>query len=438
MDSGVSGGYNRCMSDNIESTACRSRRAGTVSVAAAAVLAAALATTGCSRFDPGAAYTLIGADEVEPTPVPDGTPIIEHEPLPIDARTERIRLVEELFTSGGDEPFYRPGSLDVDAQGNLFVFDHGLHYIASFDRFGSFVRAIGRLGQGPGEIGEGGRIAIAGDWLVHVSRNRVNTWVATGEVVASRNITFTRFLLPIEGTDDGGVVGLARRGRGDDAREVVVRMDIEGNHEIDYAVLPRVRSLSVVQGSRGSNTGISRPQPTFAVARTGEVYVTTGSEYLVLALARDGQPRWGLRVPWPRSPLTDERIDRGLARVMGLDDEDDDIPSTIRNVERSRANWPEYLPALVGSFSGRGPRTEPLRVDGHGHLYVFPYIPDDWDRSDQPVDVYSNDGDRLFSGLIPIVPWGAARGDFIYGVSTDPETEEYRVVRYRLVEPFHE
>lgn len=43
---------------------------------------------------------------------------------------------------------------------------------------------------------------------------------------------------------------------------------------------------------------------------------------------------------------------------------------------------------------------------------------------------------HLFSGMIPIRRWDAARGDYVYGVRTDAATEEYEMVRYRLVEPF--
>ena len=65
-----------------------------------------------------------------------------------------------------------------------------------------------------------------------------------------------------------------------------------------------------------------------------------------------------------------------------------------------------------------------------------PFIPESWDRPEQPVDVYSPDGKRLFSGMIPMLRWGWARGDYVYGARTDPQTEEYTAVRYRLVEPF--
>ena len=46
------------------------------------------------------------------------------------------------------------------------------------------------------------------------------------------------------------------------------------------------------------------------------------------------------------------------------------------------------------------------------------------------------DGERLFAGMMNGAGWSAARGDFVYSVRRDEQTEEQELVRYRLVEPF--
>ncbi|MGD8327992.1 MAG: hypothetical protein PVJ49_01070 [Acidobacteriota bacterium] len=113
-----------------------------------------------------------------------------------------------------------------------------------------------------------------------------------------------------------------------------------------------------------------------------------------------------------------------------------DVGPGMSNVRRSDVNWPDSMPALVGPMIHPWAHLEPLRVDGHGHLYVFPFIPGSWDRPEQPVDVYSTDGEHLFSGMIPMVRWESARGDYVYGIRRDPDTDESTAVRYRLIEPF--
>jgi len=401
------------------------------------LLACTMVAWSCSSFDPNAPYTLFGAETDESTSIPEGTPIVEHEPVPIAERDERIEVIEDLVLERGAEPFYRLSGVDSDSAGKIFVYDAGNQNIVTFTGAGEYERTIGGPGQGPGEINVGGDFAVSGAGVVHVYQNRINVWSSDGAAQVSRNVGFTPRLTGIHGTDDGRFVAFARGRRTESGyRQDVVAFDAEGYRGVTYADLPRMRQLMVAQGSRARSTGIPRPLPTFAVSRSGQVYVTTGLEYDVLALAPDGSPRWALRVPWPRTRVTGERIDQALAHVMGKD-EDADIPSGLSNVRRSDVDWPEFMPALMGTSSAHiAMRTQPIQVDGHGHLYVLPFIPEAWDRPDQPVDVYSPDGEHLFSGMIPMFRWDSARGDHVYGVSTDPDTEENIAVRYRLVEPF--
>lgn len=370
-------------------------------------------------------------------PVPEDATVIEHVHVGDDDRDQRIDVQRELVLEGGEEPFYRPIDVDADAAGNVYVFDAGNSNIVAFDASGNYLVTFGREGQGPGEIAGGGRIAVVGPNIVHVSRNRLNAWTPDGEVLESRNLEFARFLLPIAGTDLGHLIG-ANRGRtqGDVRFHHILRVSPHGDLEHEYAALPDAGYVSLVRrsGSRVSsyNTRIPVPVPTFAVSRDADLYVAAGDEYQVLAFAPDGSLRWALRTSMKRPPLTDERIETSLEGLATVGPDDRPL---VPPASASEVDWPAELPALVGRPSAHA-YTEPIRVDGHGHLYVYPFIPDSWDRADQPVDVYSRDGERLFSGMMPLLRWDAARDDFVYAVDTDPVTEEYRVVRYRLVEPF--
>ena len=104
----------------------------------------------------------------------------------------------------------------------------------------------------------------------------------------------------------------------------------------------------------------------------------------------------------------------------------------------------EFVPGLAYqhfTWPGRYAAIENLEVDGHGNLWVFSHAdrgPDTVRGADGPVpvDVYSPEGERLFSGMIAIAAWDSALGDHVYRIETDPDTEEQVVARYRLVEPF--
>jgi len=371
-------------------------------------------------------------------PVSEGARIIEYAYVPVEDRTQRIELVEDLVISRGEEPFYRLADVDADESGNIYAFDAGNRNIVTFDAAGNYLRTSGRSGQGPGEIGTGGRIAIVDTHLVHVSRNRLNVWAPDGQVLESRNITFTRSLGPIAGTDVGILFGSYTQldDEGERYRHVV-RLSITGERELEYVKLLDPGPIAFTRETGGttfdSSTGVPGPAPTFATSRQGDIYAVGGDEYQVLAFTRDGAVRWALRTTMSRPILTEAQIDAALQRLAEIR-----FPGGVSldpRPRRSEVNWPAELPALASGPSAH-PFRDPIRVDGHGHLYVFPFIPDDWDRPERPVDVYAPDGEHLLSGMMEITRWNAARDQFVYAVGTDPVTEEYRVIRYRLIEPF--
>jgi len=153
-------------------------------------------------------------------------------------------------------------------------------------------------------------------------------------------------------------------------------------------------------------------------ASGGEVYATLTSEYQVFALQTGGQMVWALRVPWPRAPITNSEIEAEIAAFRSRQGWED--------FTRAGYEWPELRPAI-----------ERIAVDGKGNLYVYvhPSTAED-ENGERMVDVYSPDGERLFSGWIASLRWRSARGDYVYALDSDDQTGEERVVRYRLVEPF--
>jgi len=171
--------------------------------------------------------------------------------------------------------------------------------------------------------------------------------------------------------------------------------------------------------------------PRYDASRAGMVYVTPSDEYQVVQYASSGEPQWALRVAWPRPPVSEAEIDAAFNEIR------ESRPETSRREIHSRG----HHPALAA-----------IAVDGHERLWVFPCVRNVLEQEWRPVDVYSKDGDLLVTGIIPVrrrvtitgeyeeaVRWQDASGDFVYRVEADPETEEHRVIRYRLVGlPEHE
>ena len=352
-------------------------------------------------------------------PVPEGIDVIEYAAVPIEERTERIEMVEDLVIGGHpddlDYTFYRPSDIEVSSDGRIFVHDTGNHRIQAYDSTGRYLRTFSREGQGPGEINRGGQLTISGQHLVRSGDSRLSVWSLEGELI--RDLQTVEPVQRPFGLSDGSLVGSYLDFNDDRTTQTkVVRLSSQGEELRMFADL-RTTAGTVTLVSDAGMTIVARPgtSPTFAVSASGDVYLTPSGEYQVLSVSPDGSPHWALRVAWERMPLTDE--DKRAAVLRSVSNVD---------VNALDIEWPSHHVALA---------RDSLHVDGHGHLYVFPFVRDE-EATIRPVDVYDAHGERLFSGLIGVPGWSDAAGDFIYRLEEDTATEERIVVRYRLVEPF--
>lgn len=363
-------------------------------------------------------------------PVPEDTRIIEYPVVPIEERTERIELIEDLVIGErGEDPnyiFYRPRGVVADPTGRFFVLDGGNNRVQVFDADGEYLRTLGREGQGPGELSQAYGIAVAGDHLVvhDITNSRFSIWSLAGGHLGD-----PRF---VEGRGPAGLIGLASGSLV--GRDMVPEPDEEGDSfalRYELAVFsqeaekvlglqsfPRFAPINVTRRTPGGgmmtvSLRTPSPRPEFTATPGGDIYASFCAEYQVHAFDEGAGARWALRQPWDREPFTREDIDQAIG----------DLRESIEDADLSEVEWPEQYPAL-----------DEMTVDGHGRLYVFPFFrPEDSDE--RPVDVYSRDGERLFSGWIPRTSWLFAQDDYIYGRESDDETGEERIIRYRLVWP---
>jgi hypothetical protein len=295
-----------------------------------------------------------------------------------------------------------------------------------FDGSGAYAHTIGREGQGPGEFVRPLRLAIAGDTLVvfDTANMRFSRWGLDGEHLGETGLVPPRGYTSLAGNPDGTLVGqhLPRPEGPDAPREAaVVRLDAEGGEilELARAAWPStmIYPPNAEPGGRRMGFSIATRQPDFALDPGRTVYFGGFEEYQVLAFDLDGGVRWALRVAQPRTAVSDEQIEMRMRMVRNFNP----------GATASELDWPEMNYAI-----------DAIRVDGHGHLYVFPFV-DDSQLMDRPVDVYSSAGERLFAGLVESRSvgsgWQAALGDQVYRVNRG-ENGEWQVVRYRLREPF--
>lgn len=369
-------------------------------------------------------------------PVTEGTPILEYPFAPPDDRTgPAIELVEDLrLGASGPDPsllLNAPSDIAVDGQGRIYVSDGGDDRVIVFDSEGRYLRTLGTHGQGPGEYDWPTALAIVGDSLAVSDEyhRTITVWGLDGELRSEHSFECRCQVFYMFGASSGSVIGGFRLWESP-FRLAIARIGLDGKEQLRYGSLVEWQPPGISRRS-GKNTlsaylPVATSQPWFVANPDGDIYLTGGDEYQVLALGPSGETRWALRVPWPREPVTQEEIEASLEpHRRQFSDE------TLAGVR-----WPEIRPALAG-FPKFRQHDRPLQLDGHGHLYVFPYFPMAWLRDDRlrPVDVYSSDGSLIFSGMMPNRDWVTAHGDHVYGIQEEAEGN-YVVLRHRLIAPF--
>ena len=354
-------------------------------------------------------------------PVPEGTRIIEYDDALIEGRDGRIELVEDLVVGArGEDPnylFFRPLEVAVDSSGRMYVLDLGNRLVQVFDSEGEHLRTLGQEGQGPGEFQLPFGLTIAGDRVIvsDMRSRRLSIWDLEGahlvDVLMPGGLEETMF-----GTGAGSIVGAVGRRLEDQSSVIDVALfSIEGTETVRYASLPESEVFRLTSDRERIVMSRMSGGPSFTAAPSGRVYATVGEEYQVLAFDASGSPLWALRAARPRRAFGEEHKN---AVLESLRDRNPDVNAM-------KGEWPEFIHTI-----GR------LAVDGHGHLYVFPYVFRDMGPDELPVEVYSPEGERLFAGTMSDDGWSTASGDFVYSLRRNQQTEEQELVRYRLIEPF--
>ncbi len=315
-----------------------------------------------------------------------------------DREGQLIRLVEDLVIDERPEDrrfdFDDAVGIAVDEAGRMYIHDSGRYRIVVYGADGGFERAFG----GAGEMApfRHGWIAVAGDKLAISTGNKITVWTLDGRHLYDRSLMRRAFSRDVQGTADGSLVGsFEMLDRDRRPWYSVEKVAIENDDGLTYgAVSPRPRGATSPRG-----------RPGFVATRTGDVYLTRGDEYVIQAFDSTGAAKWIVHVDVPAvsSPAADAP--------------------------------PPELTVPQGGRRGPG-RGHALRVDGQGNLYVFPYTDGSWQRDVVPVDVYSPEGERVFTGLISDRSWIRSLGNAVYGLETDPETDRQRIIRYRLEAPF--
>jgi streptogramin lyase len=263
----------------------------------------------------------------------------------------------------GSEPsgteLREPGSIALDAAGNLWVADAGSARIDEFNAAGEFVTGFGSEGRNRrfDEFGQPHGVAIGAGgavWVADLERERVVRLNADGEVAFS----FT----PLVGGEGPAIYPwwIASNGSGD---LWVASVQDEGYYVQEYNEDGEyMREV----GSDGSGTGQFEGQGQIAVDANGDVWVVDESAHRVEEFNEDGeylrqvgsQGTGPGQFEYPEGIAADSRGDVWVA------------DATDQRLEEFNEHG-EYVRQFSVASAGVGERIQGLAIDGSGHIWVL-------------------------------------------------------------------
>lgn len=336
---------------------------------------------------------------------------------------ERWRFSEEVrigtATGGGAAAFGDLRGLAVDRLGRIWVADIDAKEVRVFDGEGSFVRSVGREGEGPGEFQYPNGLAAGPEGRIHVfdpRTQRITVFDTAGRHLTDRRRTTGGYGFLWRG-------GFTRDGRLFDYRvgvgivvlgpDLTVRDTIEaprGQGEPPYFYGPN---------RQGGQTAMAVPylgRPTWEVGPEGMIWYAPGRPYRLYRL----------------TPELD------TSRVV----ERDHRPVAVTEAERDSAEKgvrERYAPGADLDLS-RIPETKPavqeVFFDDRGNLWARPYLPGD--STGYALDVFDRRGRYLGRVRSPVKlrrwPEPVVRDGRLHGVTVDELDVPY-VVRLHIEKP---
>jgi hypothetical protein len=366
-------------------------------------------------------------------------------------------MVQELrFDEKVEESLLiRPWSFTMDEEGNFYVADAGNHRIAVFSADGTYLRSIGRQGEGPGDLFGPINVEIIGD-QVRVpggTGERTSYFNRNGRFVES--LTFPRagtYLRGMYRVDQHRVVAEVNLQETDSeamrygTRMLVLDTDWDTLATVDAGpiVMAEMRNAKNTFYKAATETYEVREMPTqsflyysgvaqatYLPARQ-EILVTDGMEPVLNLYRLDGSLQSRIRVDIPQEKVSQEEKN---ALIAIFD----------RSIEEARAlEGPQGQVALLRARSAREILIVPdkkawwaaFTVDDKGYYWLLHpkvRIGQTGNRAKR-VRVLSPEGEYLGDTTWPETYTGGniVRGYFL-SVRLDPDTEDWIPTVYRMI-----
>lgn len=255
--------------------------------------------------------------------LPDGRVLVRNASAPRVAWTLKERFRIGSLDEPGPALFGQIAGLHLDAEGGVQVLDGQASEVRAFGPDGTFLRAYGGEGQGPGELRRGAGLAAAADgtlWVMNWGNARYTGFDPQSGAVrreARRVLSFASFPWP------GGFEGRRRLldiGLDASGQPAILRLDTLFV-PTDTLPLPQPADGDRVVWRRGALTVASlvepfAPQPAWAPRPAGGIVLGEGGTYRLHRIAFGGDTTLTIEVAREPVRVTSAERDSAMA-VLG-------------------------------------------------------------------------------------------------------------------------
>jgi hypothetical protein len=324
-----------------------------------------------------------------------------------------FELEEDLAIGDVDDEDYffpRPVTLSVDNDGNIYVCDGGNRRVQKYNKDGTYVRTIGRQGQGPGEYMYPSRVFLDEDGNPCVSDSRSLLYY-NKEGVFREKVQLEGFysiLIPGPyGTFIGSTQPSGRTEGG--AKTSIIHVSMNGEPLRTLAEYPVEYSQSLKAIALHWYTN----HVSFVQRTSDSLYYGFSKEYKIHVSDSDGNAIFIFKKKMePQSISGEEKV---LTKKDG-------IYAMIGSYDREKATvFPDHRPFFSRFIS-----------DDVSHLYVIRFK-SILEREDKMIriDVFSKDGIYLYEMNWSFMP-ALIKNGFLYEVREDEETGDIKVIRHKI------
>ncbi len=312
-----------------------------------------------------------------------------------------------------DEDYFFPRRVDlkVDDDGNIYIRDGGNNRIQKYDKNGTYVRTIGRQGQGPGEYMYPSRIFLDDIGNPCVNGNRSLLYYDKDGVFQNKVLLkgfYSRLILGPRGTFIGSTQPNARAEGG--AKTSIIQVSENGEPIRTIAEYP----VSYSKNLKAIVLHWYTNHIAFAQRTFDSFFYGFSSEYKINVADSDG--RTIFIIAKEEKPQSISGEEKELTKKDG-------IYAMIGSYDREKATvFPDHRPFFRSFFS-----------DDTGRLYVI-WFKTIFERDEQTssVDVFSKEGIYLYRMNWPFIPALIKKG-FLYEVRVDEDAGDIKVLRHKII-----